>query len=245
LCRVDARSLVPRGYVGRCVEVLQAQPDVVVVGGAQVAVPRRPDALESGIARALNNRWGMGLAKYRRGAASGPADTVYLGAFRTEQLAAAGGWNEQFDTNQDYELNRRLSEVGTVWFDASLEVGYRPRASLVDLTRQYRRFGSWKVHYWRRTGDRPRPRQVALLALPIVGLFALVLTATLPRFARRLLIAVLVVGAVGFESKGPTGPPVSLRGHFVSVLASAAVGGGWTAGAWGALLRRGRGPTPG
>ena len=237
LCRVDARSFIPPHYVRTCVEVLQARADVVVVGGAQIAVARDEDPTARGIARALNNRWGMGMSRYRRGAPSGPSDTVYLGAFRTEQLETVGGWDEQFDTNQDYELNRRMGELGTVWFDASLEVGYRPRASLVDLARQYRRFGSWKVRYWRRTGDRPRPRQLALLALPLVGLFGLVLAALLPRFGRRALVALLLSGAVVFEVKGPSGPRVSLRGHLVSVLASAAVGGGWTAGAWGALVR--------
>ena len=109
-----------------------ARPDVVVVGGAQIAVARDEDPTARGIARALNNRWGMGMSRYRRGAPSGPSDTVYLGAFRTEQLEAAGGWDEAFDTNQDFELNRRMGELGIVWFEASLEVGYRPRASLVD-----------------------------------------------------------------------------------------------------------------
>jgi glycosyltransferase involved in cell wall biosynthesis len=241
LCRVDARSIVPIDYVSRCVELLGSRSDVVVVGGAQVARARSGDATSLGIARALNNRWGMGLSRYRRGAASGPADTVYLGAFRTEQLRDVGGWDEAFPTNQDFELNRRMRELGAVWFDASLEVGYRPRPSLVTLARQYHRFGAWKARYWTTTGDRPRPRQVVLLALPLAGLFAFAALALLPRPWRRLATAAAATGAVVFEVRGPTGPPAPLRAHAVSLVASAAVGAGWTTGAWQTLLSRGRG----
>src|SRR5262249_9207423 len=77
LCRVDARSRIPAHYVGRCVDLLATRPDMAVVGGAQVAVAPRGGAVGTGIARALNNRWGMGFSRYRRGAVSGAADTVY------------------------------------------------------------------------------------------------------------------------------------------------------------------------
>lgn len=236
LCRVDARSIVPVDYVRRCVELLERRPDVAVVGGAQVARARGDDPTSLGIARALNNRWGMGLARYRRGAASGPADTVYLGAFRTEQLRAVGGWDEAFTTNQDFELNRRMREHGMVWFESALEVGYRPRPSLMALARQYHRFGAWKGRYWKETGDKPRPRQVALLAVPVAGVGGLVAIATLPPAWRRAAGLAAAAGVAAFELRGPSGPPAPLRGHVVSLLASAAVGAGWTTGAWQELL---------
>jgi glycosyltransferase involved in cell wall biosynthesis len=244
LCRVDARSLVPQGYLSRCVEVLQTRPDVIVVGGAQVAVARDSDPAALGVARALNNRWGMGFSRYRRGSASGPADTVYLGAFRTAQVREVGGWDEQFDTNQDYELNRRMGELGTVWFDASLEVGYRPRSSLADLARQYHRFGSWKVRYWRRTGDRPRPRQLILLAgPPLLGLMALVALAVLPRRWAAALIAGCAGLGLVFELQGPTEPRAGAHGHVVGLVASVVIGASWLGGAYVGLLRwlRGQG----
>ncbi len=118
LCRVDARCRVPVDYVSCCVEVLASRPEIAVTGGSQVAVARQTDSRSIGIARALNNRWGMGGSRYRRGAASGPADTVYLGAFRSADLRAAGGWDERYHTNQDFELNRRMARRGIVWFDA-------------------------------------------------------------------------------------------------------------------------------
>ena len=46
---------------------------------------------------------------------------------RTSDLRAAHGWDEQLETNQDFDLNRRLATRGTVWFERSLCVGYLPR----------------------------------------------------------------------------------------------------------------------
>jgi succinoglycan biosynthesis protein ExoA len=234
LVRVDARSLVPPVYVRRCVEDLAADPGVRVVGGRQWAVARDPSVLAAGIARALNNRWGMGLSRYRRGAASGPADTVYLGAFRTAELRAAGGWNERFGTNQDFELNRRMGRDGTVWFDHRLVVGYLPRASLGALLRQYHRFGRWKVRYWRMTGDRPQPRQVVLIAGPLaLAALVTVVVAVSPRRLRALVVlkVLAVLGAIAVEVAGsressPGGPAE----HAVAMAALAASSGGWLSG---------------
>ena len=210
LCRVDARSRVPQHYVRTCAQILASRLDVAVTGGGQVAVPSRPDDVGIGIARALNNRFAMGWSRYRRAAGSGPADTVYLGAFRTDQLRRAGGWSEDFPTNQDFELNRRLHTDGLVWFDASIPVEYVPRTSLSRLYRQYERFGRWKVRYWRRTADRPRPRQLALLvAVPAVGAGALALTARSRRW--KLLVLAEVAAAFLLEASGTRGPAGGVR----------------------------------
>jgi len=238
LCRVDARSLIPPDYVARCVRLLAADDGLVVVGGAQVAVHRSDSATDVGIARALNNRWGMGLSKYRRGAPSGPADTVYLGAFRTDQLLAVGGWDQRFATNQDFELNRRMGRAGTVWFESGIDVGYLPRSSVQQLFTQYRRFGRWKVRYWRLTGDRPRPRQTILLVAPLVGLSALVAgVACRPRWTPGAAV-VLAAGLVGLEARGTDAPRGSAGAHVAGVAAMVAVGVGWTLGVWESLLSR-------
>ncbi|MEQ1786633.1 MAG: glycosyltransferase, partial [Acidimicrobiales bacterium] len=193
LCRVDARTIVQPDHVSRCVEVLTTRPDVAVVGGSQVAEARGRDARSQGIARTLNNRLSMGGASYRSGGTSGPADTVYLGAFRTDELRASGGWDERFPTNQDFELNRRMGTIGQVWFDAGIRSGYLPRAELGALYRQYVRFGRWKVRYWRISGDAPLRRQRRLLALPVVPLL-LALVVALRRPAA--LVPLAAIGAV-------------------------------------------------
>jgi glycosyltransferase involved in cell wall biosynthesis len=242
LCRVDARSLIPVDYVSRCVDLLSRLHDVAVVGGAQVAVPPSDSVVGIGIARALNNRWGMGLSRYRRAAASGRSDTVYLGSFRTADLRSVGGWDERLGTNQDFDLNRRLSHRGAVWFDAALTVGYIPRSNLAELYRQYRRFGQWKVRYWRMTHDRPRGRQLALIAAP--PLAALAFGAALVRNPehRALLLAVGAAATVAVEVAGAKAPATrSVPAHLTGVAAMGAVATGWLAGIAEEALRVGRG----
>ncbi len=191
ICRVDARSLIPPMYVETCVEHLQNRA-VAVVGGAQVALARGgAGAVERGIALALQHPLVMGMSRYRRRTASGPSDTVYLGAFRRSDLLAEGGWDERFVTNQDFELNRRLARRGRIWFDADLKVCYRGRRSLRQLASQYRRFGRWKSVSWFEGGVEVMPRQVMILALPPV--ICSVLAAGL---RRRPLITTVSVGAL-------------------------------------------------
>jgi hypothetical protein len=178
----------------------------------------------------------MGLSRYRRAAASGPSDTVYLGAFRTADLRRAGGWDEHFTTNQDFELNRRLGGDGTVWLDADLVVGYRGRDSLREVFTQYHRFGSWKVEYWRTTGDAPRPRQVALLVAPPVAAVAALAALSRPRAA--VAGGVLACAtAIAVEVAGTDQPEAGPAGHLVSLAAMGAVAAGWTTGVWSGILR--------
>ncbi len=231
VCRIDARSRPPRDYVRRCVELLETRRDIAVTGGRQVALARDDSPRSRGIERALNNRWGMGLSRYRRGAPSGSADTVYLGAFRTAELRSAGGWDERLSTNQDFDLNRRLAVTGVIWVDADLAVGYLPRRSIGDLFEQYHRFGRWKVRYWRWTGSRPSTRQAAILiAPPVAGLAVLVASRGRPaRLAALVGVGLAGVGLIeqlGRPSDGPDGVEVRLT----SVGALVAVWSGWLSG---------------
>lgn len=232
ICRVDARSFVPPGYVGRCVEILTERPEVAVVGGAQV--PRAGETgtvVERGVARALTNPWATGLARYRRGASSGPTDTVYLGAFRARDLRSVGGWDLRFATNQDYELNRRMGQVGTVWFEAGIDVIYVPRATLGALARQYRRFGRWKAAGWLEAGVPISSRQVVLLAAPP----AVVVVAGL--LLRRRPLVTLVIGLAGLAAIDGRGGPAPPADRGVSIIAIPLLGGSWWLGTLEQALR--------
>lgn len=227
VCRVDARSRVPKHYVRQCVEVLTERPDVAVVGGRQRAIGVAGDPVSSGIARALNNRWAMGFSRYRFARMSQPSDTVYLGAFRTEQLRASGGWREDLLVNEDFDLCRRMAKVGLVWFDHELAVDYEPRRGLAALGSQYVSFGQWKVRYWRSTGDSPRPRQLALMGVPIVA--GAVVLVGLRRYPLRT-VALGTVGALTVEGAGTDGPPAGIAARLIGVAGMAMIGGGWLAG---------------
>ncbi len=237
--RVDARSRIPSHYLRGCLALLDARADVAVVGGRQRAVATGRRAVEVGVARALNNRWGMGLARYRSAGGSGEADTVYLGAYRSADLRAADGWRTDFAVNEDFDLNRRLARFGTVWFDPDLTVDYVPRSSLAGLVRQYWAFGTGKARYWRLSGDRPQPRQVILLAAPVAGLATLgaVLVGVGPMAAGVLLLAGLVAGVV-VEAAGADGPAAGPAAHLAALAALVCVAGAWLFGVAAGTLGR-------
>ncbi len=231
IVRVDARSRIPDDYIERVARLL-TEPTIAVAGGRQIAIPPHESTRGRGIARALNNSLGMGWSKYRRrGSASGPADTVYLGSFRRADLESVGGWGEAMASNQDFELNRRLAAVGQVWFESMLGVSYVPRSTLMELLSQYHRFGRWKVAYWRSSDDRPQPRQIALVALPAaaVGFGAGVVLvwggSALAGLAGTGVVALFVLDHAGSE-----GESAAVGERVVAVLANSAVGVGWLTG---------------
>lgn len=200
--RVDAQSRLPAGYRDRVVELLR-ETGAVNVGGRQVA--RADGGTAAAIAIAMNMELGHGGARYRSGSEGGPVDTVYLGAFRVEALAAVGGYDEAFITNQDAELNERLRRAGgLVWLDPALAVEYLPRRSLGALARQFRAYGRGRVATARRHAGSIRSRQLAAPALVLILLAAL---AVVPIDPRPLLITVvaylsLLVLGVGLSSGG-------------------------------------------
>ncbi len=238
LVRIDARSRPPVDYVETLVGVLSTRDDIAVCGGSQIAERRSDRRTDVAIARALNNRLGMGGARYRRaGAASGPTDTAYLGVFRTAQLRSVGGWNPDYPTNQDFELNQRMTRFGQVWFQAELPVGYVPRAKVAEIFRQYRRFGGWKVRYWR-DGHRPQPRQMVLIAAPAGALAVAswaIATGGAPAALGLMAAGVggaLVIDLVGAD--GDVGPLTRLEAGAINLL----IGAAWFGGILEAVVRR-------
>ena len=163
IVRVDAQSRLPADYVERAVATL-ARTGAANVGGMQRPVGN--DGLSRVIAAAMSSGFGGGPAHFRHGRLEGPVDTVYLGVFDAEALAAVGGFDESLERNQDYELNWRLREQGRfVWLDPGLVVDYLPRSSWSGLARQYYDYGAWKRTVIGRHPRSMRPRQLAAPAL--------------------------------------------------------------------------------
>ena len=167
--RCDAHAVLPPDYVARAVDTLQ-RTGAANVGGQRRAVGT--GFFERAAALAVTTLLGVGNARHHRGGREGPADTVYLGAWRRETLDTVGGFNPHLLRNQDYELNWRLREMGgTVWFDPALVVEYRPRGSLRGLAKQYFDYGRWKAAMLRQHPRSLRWRQLAAPTL-VVGLLA-------------------------------------------------------------------------
>jgi hypothetical protein len=82
-------------------------------------------------------------------------------------------------TNEDYEFNARIRKSGgRVWLDPSIRSIYFARPTLLELTRQYWRYGYWKWRMLRRFPDTLRWRQalppvfvLSLIGLAIISIF--------------------------------------------------------------------------
>lgn len=170
--RADAHSLYPRNYIGECIRLLE-KTGAANVGGIQDASGR--SWVSRAIAAALSSRFGVGDAKYRYASRAEFTDTVYLGSWRTETLRAIGGMRDDWAVNEDYELNVRLrAGGGQIYLSPTIRSTYFVRASLPSLTRQYARYGFWKVRTLVEHVGSLRGRQI------IPPLFVVSLAATWP-----------------------------------------------------------------
>lgn len=189
--RCDAQSILPKGYVSRAVETMR-RSGATNVGGMQV--PVGVTFWERAIAAAMASPLGAGDARYRTGGEAGPVETVYLGVFERTTLERLGGFDEEFQRNQDYELNHRILESGgVVWFDPELRVEYRPRGSLRELWSQYLQYGRAKKLFAARHPHGLRWRQLAPPLLVIGLLLGLIAGLVWPW---AFLIPGLYVGAL-------------------------------------------------
>jgi glycosyltransferase involved in cell wall biosynthesis len=170
IVRVDGHCVLDDDYVERCVDALD-RTGAAMVGGAMTAAPEvtRSGALPRGIARAMGSRFGAGPARFHVGGPAGWADTVYLGAYRTADARAVGGYATDVGVNEDSEFAIRMGRRGGVWFEPAIRSSYVPRASLGAVSRQFFRYGRSRVRTTMRHPQELRMRQLVAPAL-VVGL---------------------------------------------------------------------------
>ncbi|MFB9312601.1 glycosyltransferase family 2 protein [Nocardioides plantarum] len=161
--RVDAHGFIPPHYLRTVVGLLQ-ETGAANVGGLMHA--EGDTDFGRAVARAMTSPLGIGSASFHVGGQAGPAQTVYLGAFRRDALEAVGGFDEHFWRAQDWELNYRLRAAGeTIWFTPDLAVSYAPRRSPRALARQFHGSGRWRREMVRL---HPDTASLRYLAPPIV-----------------------------------------------------------------------------
>ena len=125
-----------------------------------------------------------------------------------------------------------------LWFEARhpgrVHPAIRPRRRSIGSTGAS---VEWKVRYWRQTGDRPQPRQLALLVgVPAAGAIAAAVVATGSSRRRLAVLGAAAAAAAFVELRGSAWPKGGLAVHGTAAAALAAVGAGWLRGAWGELL---------
>jgi succinoglycan biosynthesis protein ExoA len=166
--RFDAHAVMPPGYIEASVQALDEEPGAVGAGGWRQVDASGPWGRAIGVA--LASRFGIGNPRLwrRPGPGEGRADvdTFNLGAWRTEDLRAQGGWSTRFIRNQDFELNYRLRQAGgRIVFDPAIWSIYHPRESLRAIARQYWDYGRFKALMVAAHPRSLRPRQLGPLGL--------------------------------------------------------------------------------
>jgi glycosyltransferase involved in cell wall biosynthesis len=205
IVRFDAHAEMPPGYLAACLRALEEEQGAANVGGWRD--PRGTGPWGTATSVALRSAFGVGNARiWRRPAQTErrrDVDTVPLGCFPAAVLREAGGWNEEYVRNQDFELNHRLRRAGgRVVFDPAIWSVYHPRESFRALVRQYWEYGLFKGKMVAEDPNSLRPRQAA----PLILLAMFVLAATtgsLGRDARFGLAAYIsLLAAVAVRGRG-------------------------------------------
>ena len=176
IVRLDAHSMPAEDYVQRCVEALDAKMGDNV-GGLWEIEPGGEAWQARSIAAAAAHPLGVGDARYRLGGQAQEVDTVPFGAFYGSLVERVGNFDESLLTNEDYEFNTRIRRSGgRVWFDPAIRSKYIARAKLSDLSRQYWRYGYWKVRMLRRYPGAFRWRQLAgvfVISFPLLAILGI------------------------------------------------------------------------
>jgi len=192
IVRMDAHSMPIPEYVERCVAGLESGKGGNV-GGVWEIRAGADTWIAKSISLAAAHPLGVGDAMYRLNAKAGAVDTVPFGSFRRSLIDKIGVFDETLLSNEDYEFNTRLRELGgTVWLDPSIRSVYFSRSTLGKLANQYWRYGFWKFKMLKRYPHTLRWRQ-AIPPLFVLSLFILIVLSLFVGFARYILAAQLFV----------------------------------------------------
>ena len=175
IIRFDAHAEPYPDYVANSIAAHQAGRGANV-GGVWEIRPGAEGWIANSIAVAAAHPLGVGDALYRHAKHAAEVDTVPFGSFRRALIEQVGFFDETLLTNEDYEFNARVRKAGgKIWLDPSIRSIYFARSTLLELVRQYWRYGFWKWRMLRRYPDTLRWRQALppLFVLSLIGLTGL------------------------------------------------------------------------
>jgi succinoglycan biosynthesis protein ExoA len=224
IARIDGHALLPPGYLISAVRTLLST-GAADVGGVMAA--EGVTAFQRAVAWSMRSRVGVGSAEFHTGGTAGPALTAYLGIYRRQAILDAGGWDEAMQVAEDWELNYRIrASGGLIWFDPSLIVTYRPRATLGALAVQYFRYGRWRRVVTRQYPDTVSLRYMAppaACALNLAGLLLGIagLAAGVPSLAFGFIVPVIyLLGVIGAGLGLSRGAGLAVRLRIPLILAT-------------------------
>ena len=192
IVRLDAHSKPYSDYVENCVKALEAKRGDNVGGVWEIHAGAKTWIAES-IAVAAAHPLGVGDALYRHARQAAEVDTVPFGSFKRALIKKVGLFDESLLTNEDYEFNARVRKAGgRIWLDPSIRSIYFARSTLLELARQYWRYGFWKWRMLRRYPTTLRWRQ-ALPPLFVLSLLGLLLLFILFPIAKYFLLVEILL----------------------------------------------------
>jgi len=174
IVRMDAHSIPNREYVEVSIRDLRAGKGSNV-GGIWDIRSRSNNWFSRGIAAAMKNPIGVGDAKYRYTKDACYVETVPFGSFKRELIDQIGYFDESLLTNEDYEFNHRIRQMGgKIWLNPEIRSEYYARPDLGAVWKQYWRYGYWKVKMLERFPKSIRYRQIIppLFVLSLILLIA-------------------------------------------------------------------------
>lgn len=172
ILRLDGHSQPYPDYIANCVAAHTAGRGANI-GGVWEIHPGAGTWVAQSIAVAAAHPLGVGDALYRHTKQAAEVDTVPFGSFHRTLIEQIGYFDESLLTNEDYEFNARIRKLGgRIWLDPSIRSVYFARSTLLELIRQYWRYGFWKWRMLRRYPETLRWRQALppLFLLSIIGL---------------------------------------------------------------------------
>ena len=236
VARMDAHTYYPGEYLERGVERLRPG-DVEWVAGPPI--PHGTGKWSRRVALALGS-W-LGLGGSRKWDTSGEAELdtgVFGGVWRRATLERYGGWDEEWNVNEDAELAARfLADGGRIVGLPEMAARYVPRDSLMGLARQYFRYGYFRAKTARRHPDSLRRSHVLIPGMVVAAVATVVAPVPLRRLAR-LAMLVYLIAVVGESARiargsGPVAPSTGDARTLPAVFATmhSAWGAGFLAGA--------------
>jgi hypothetical protein len=165
---MDAHTYYPREYIAIGVERLR-HGDALNVSGPALATGA--GGWSDVVALALNGAFGTGGAAFRHAQAEEfEVDSGFAGVWLHETLDDAGGWDEQWVADEDFELAARLRKSGGALICVpGMASSYIPRDTLGGLVRQYWRYGFYRPMTARRHPESMRRSHTAPPALALAA----------------------------------------------------------------------------
>ena len=190
---LGAHSVLKPGYLAKCAQLLNQNPEVACVGG--IILNQNENSTSKIIGYAMASPFGVGNARFRTGGKDGFVDTVAFGAYRKEVFDKAGLFDEELARNQDDEFNYRIRKQGfKIYYSSKLVSDYYVRASFVKLAKQYFQYGYWKVYV------NQKHRQITSLRQLVPFFFVVFLLSAVPAFLLPTWVGATWLGGFGLYS---------------------------------------------